>query len=88
MYVWAPETLGIQTAGKVGGRGGGVSAAATTGWQGAKGRELGDKLNILNEMYSDFVCWTNFKLLTQIQGNSVNNCDLFTVHNCPGHWKS
>ena len=35
------------------------------------------KMNILNEQKICFLRSTNFKLLRQIKGNSVNNCETF-----------
>jgi len=37
---------------------------------------MGGKINTLNEEF-DILCSTNFKLLSQTKGNSVNNCDFF-----------
>jgi len=37
---------------------------------------MGGKINTLNGEF-DILCSTNFKLLSQTKGNSVNNCDFF-----------
>ena len=50
-------------------KGGGSGATAS-------GSKLGDKMDILNEKF-DFLHSTNFKLLSEIEGNSINNCDFF-----------
>jgi len=37
---------------------------------------MGGKINTLNEEFDNLGA-TNFKLLSQTKGNSVNNCDFF-----------
>jgi hypothetical protein len=63
-----------------------------------RGGEMGGKINILNEKRKkNFLCSTNFKLLSQMKGNSINKCDfLKSIHSveaaivstCPGRQKS
>jgi hypothetical protein len=51
---------------------GGREGCCHPGQQGHNGGELGGKLNILNAKYCSFLCSTNFKILSQIPGNSIN----------------
>jgi hypothetical protein len=43
---------------------------------------MGGKVNIISEKKYDYLCSTHFKLLSPIQGNSVNNCDFFKFIIC------
>jgi hypothetical protein len=44
--------------------------------QSLRGSKFGGQMSILNEK-SDFLYSTNFKLLSEIWENSINNCDFF-----------
>jgi hypothetical protein len=52
-------------------------------WWGHSGRQnqWGGKINILNENNVDFMHSTNFKVLSQINGNSINNLAFLNVIN-------
>jgi hypothetical protein len=45
------------------------------GQQSSRGGKIGAKINILNE--NNFLRLTYFKLLSQTEGKSINNCDFF-----------
>ena len=53
-------------------------------WCGRPGRQVprGSEMENVNENY--FLCLTDFKLLSQRQGNSVNYCDIFKFIFCVG----
>jgi hypothetical protein len=64
----------------------GASVTCRTGaiawrWGGSQGVAKWAKKNEYYNKNLNFLNPTNFKLLTQMQGNLNNNCDFFKVHN-------
>jgi hypothetical protein len=53
--------------------------------QSQKGGKFGGKMNILKETIYFLHC-TDFKLLSHLQGNSVNYCDSLKLHNFSEGW--
>ena len=77
MYV---DGISMGVAGGGGGGGGGGRWCNHARHQSPRGSKLGSTVSILNKE-TDFQNFTNLKLLSRIQGNSINNCDFFKVHN-------
>jgi hypothetical protein len=61
----------------IGGIGKGGRVVWPPGVAGPRGRKMGGKINILNKK---IVCSTDFKILSQIKGNSINLI-FFVIHN-------
>jgi hypothetical protein len=68
-----------------------IAGVGTVVWLPRQQSPRGRKMNILNYLYiyiyiyKDCLWWTYFKLLGQVQGNSINICDFFLICNfCQG----